>query len=46
VTVLGVTLTETGGDRVTVAEPDALLFTWLVAVTVTVCWLVMLAGAV
>jgi hypothetical protein len=46
VAVVGVTLTEIGGDKVTVAEPDALLFAWLVAVTVTVCWLVMLAGAV
>ena len=36
VAVLGVTLTDIGGDKVTVAVPDAAVLAWLVAVTVTV----------
>ena len=39
----GVTLTATGGISVTVAETEV---DPLVAVTVMVCWVVMLAGAV
>jgi hypothetical protein len=36
IAVLGVTLTDTGGDKLTVAVPDAAVLAWLVAVTVTV----------
>ena len=46
VAVAGLTLTATGGDNVTVAEADFDVFAWLVAVTVTVIALLMLAGAV
>jgi len=46
VIVLGVTLTETGGDSVIVAVPVAEVFAWLVAVTVTVCDVVILAIAI
>jgi hypothetical protein len=46
VAVVGVTLTDTGGASVTVAEADFVVSSWLVAVTVTICWATMLAGAV
>jgi hypothetical protein len=46
VVLSGVTLTDTGGIRVTVAESDGLEPVWLVAVTITCCCVVMLAGAV
>src|SRR5258708_32525 len=36
----------TGGSNVIVAEADLFVSVWLLAVIVTVCWLVMLAGAV
>jgi hypothetical protein len=43
---VGLTLTAIGGDNVMVAEADFDVFAWLVAVTVTVVALEMLAGAV
>jgi hypothetical protein len=43
---VGLTLTPTGGDSVIVPEAVAEVFVWLVAVTVTVVALAMLAGAV
>src|ERR1017187_5024883 len=46
VAVAGVTLTATGGINVTVADAVKFEFAWLVAVTTTVCCVVMLAGAV
>jgi hypothetical protein len=46
VAVKGVTLTVTGGANVTVAEAVLVLSAALVAVTVTVCWLAIDAGAV
>jgi hypothetical protein len=46
VSVVGLTLTAIGGDNVMVAEADFDVFAWLVAVTVTVVALEMLAGAV
>jgi multidrug efflux pump subunit AcrB len=44
--VVGVRLTAIGGIKVTVAEAAEVPFCWLVAVTVTGCFVVMLAGAV
>ena len=41
----GETVTEMLGDSVTVAVADMVGSAWLVAVTVTVCWPAMLAGA-
>jgi hypothetical protein len=46
VAVAGLTLTLIGGVNVTVAEAVAAVFAWLVAVTVMVCCVPMLAGAV
>ena len=46
VAVVGVTLTATAGISVTVAVADLVESAWLVAVMVTVCCDVMLAGAV
>jgi hypothetical protein len=46
VAVAGVTLTDTGGDKVTTAEADCVVLAWLVAVTVTVWVAVTVAGAV
>jgi len=46
VAVIGLTLTAIGGSRVIVAEAVAAVFAWLVAITVTVVALPMLAGAV
>jgi hypothetical protein len=46
VTAAGVTLTDIEGDRVTVADAYFAVFTWLVAVTVTVCCAVIVEGAV
>ena len=40
------TVTEIGGSRAIVPEPLFELSAWLVAVTVTVCWLLIVAGAV
>jgi hypothetical protein len=44
--VTGVVLTVIGGYNVIVDEADFVVSAWLVAVTITVCWLVILAGAV
>jgi hypothetical protein len=46
VAVPGTTLTDTGGSSVIVAEADLVESAWLVAVTVTVCCVVIVAGAV
>jgi hypothetical protein len=46
VAVKGVMLTVTGGFKVTVAEALLVVSAALVAVTVTVCWLVIELGAV
>jgi hypothetical protein len=46
VAAAGLTLTVTGGYSVAVAEPDFDVSAWLVAVTVTVCGEVTVAGAV
>src|SRR5260370_21353366 len=46
VAVVGVTVTDTGGKSVTLAVADFVASVWLVAVTVTVCFAVPLAGAV
>ena len=46
VVVVGLTLTATGGISVTVAAADFALSAWLVAVTVAVCWLAIMVGAV
>jgi len=46
VAVAGPTDTLMAGDNVTVAEAVAAVFAWLVAVTVMVCCMAMLAGAV
>ena len=45
-TLAGVTLIATGGSSVTVAEAGPAGFAGSAAVTVTVCCVVMLAGAV
>jgi len=42
----GLTVTAIDGYTVTAADPDFVPSATLVAVTVTVCWVVMLAGAV
>ena len=44
--VKGVTLTVTGGMSVTVADELLVVSAALVAVTVTVCWLAIVLGAV
>ena len=44
--MVGETLTVGGGISVTVAEAETLVLAWLVAVTLTVCCEVTLAGAV
>src|SRR5258708_24723397 len=44
--VTGATLTETGGIRVRIADADLVGSAWLVAVIVTFCCALMLAGAV
>src|SRR5258708_7101595 len=44
--LVGATLTETGGINVTTAGEDLVVSAWLVAVIVTFCCAVMLAGAV
>ena len=46
VVVAGLKLTATGGDNVIAAEADAAVLAWLVAVMLTVCAVVMAAGAV
>jgi hypothetical protein len=46
VAVVGLTLTAIGGSSVIVAEADFVVSAWLVAVTVTIVTLLMLAGAV
>src|SRR5579864_989965 len=47
VLVCGLTATtDTGGSRITVAAPVMAVLAWSVAVTVTVCCVAMLAGAV